>query len=341
MSDDFKPSTRKLITAMGWESERFKSVEDENYLLHRIVIDVSNRIYAALGEERFRNGDWPVDPGLVDAAREALTDHPQGYAGEDLAYLLVRAGTSDPEVLGRLHPCDRLIFRWNEQRLKASDVAAVLREGGVCDAIAAADLTRIDAWIAQPLTALGDFDVIVHALFDWQHRVVHACVRDPGYELPHDELFRQLLASAVPPVAIEEVMQRAASAAESLIDVTEMASLTMRVGESERTFRIEDDAQLAREGVRVYEHDGRGIVRFMYGGRPHGFLFEGKGTWMDVSSVLKAVDGFMAGLGRPDRAFQFAGPRGENGEWPIFLVADPARFAPAAARLGLPVSRAS
>ncbi len=341
MSNDFKPSTRKLITAMGWETERFKSVEQEDYLLHRVVIDVSNRTYVALGQERHRSSVWPVDPGLVAALREALPDHPQGYAGEDLAFLLVRAGVSDQEVLESLHPWDRLIFHWIEQGLTASDVAGVLREAAVIDEIAEADLARIDAWIAQPLTALADIDQMVHALFDRERRVVHACVRDPGFELPHDQLFRQLLASAVPSVAIEEVSQRTSSAAGRFVDVTETTQLTMRVGESERTFRIADDPQLAHEGVRVYEHDGRCIVRFKYAGKPHGFFVEGKGTWMDVSSVLNAVDEFMAGLGRPDRVFQFAVPRGENGEWLVFLVADPARFAPAAVRLGLPVSRAS
>ena len=341
MNNDFKPSTHQLIKLMGWASERFKSVEDESYLLHRIVVDVSNRIYAAIGEERFRNGIWPVDRGLVTAVREALPDHPRGYAGEDLAYLLVRAGESDREVLERLHPWDGLMFRWQEQQLTPSDVALILREAGVRDAMSATHLSRIAAWMAQPLTALGNFDQILNALFDLEHRLVYACVRDPGYELAHDQLFKQLLERAMPPIVIEKVTQQSSNAAESLIDVTELTWLTMQVGQSERTFRIEDDPQLAREDVRVYEHDGRGIVRFAYEGKPHGFFVDGKGTWMDVSSVLKAVDEFMAGLGRPDRAYQFEVSRGENGEWLAFIIADPARFAPAAARLGLPVSRAS
>lgn len=340
MHNDFKPSTHRLIRLMGWTSERFKSVEDENYLLRRIVVDVGNRIYTAIGEERFRNGLWPVDPRLVAAMREALPDHPQGYAGEDLAYLLVRAGASDREVLQRLHPWDGLSFRWQEQQLTPADVALILREAGVRDALSAAHLSRIAAWLAQPLTALGHFDQILDTLFDLEHRLVYACVQDPGYELAHDQLFKQLLARAMPPIAIEEVTQQTSNAADSLIDVTDLTWLTMQAGQSERTFRIEDDPQLAQEGVRAYEHDGRGIVRFVYEGKPHGFFVEGEGTWMDVSSVLKAVDEFMAGLGRPDRAFQFAVPRGENGEWRAFIIADPARFAPAAARLGLPVSRA-
>jgi hypothetical protein len=298
-------------------------------------------MYAALGQEKYGNGVWPVEPGLVVAIREALPDHPQGYAGEDLAYLLVRAGASDREILVRLHPWDRLMFRWNQQRLTASDVAVVLQEAGVSDATSVADPARIDAWIAHPITALGDIHRIVSALFDLNQRVLYACVRDSGYELAHDQLFKQLLERTVPRVAIEEVSQRAGSAGDALVDVTETAELTMRVGDSNRTVHVEDDPQLVREGVRVYEHDGRGMVRFKYAGKPHGFFVEGKGTWMDVTAVVKAIDGFMAELGRPDRVFQFEVPRGESGEWLAFLVADPERFAPAAARLGLPESRAS
>ena len=243
-------------------------------------------------------------------------------------------------MLGRLHPTDRLVYGWIEQGLRAADIAGILREAGVIEAVADADLARLDGWIANPLTAYSNFDTIVHALFDHDSRVVQAFVRDPGFELHHDELLAQLLASAAPPIAIEEASQ-SSSPSDKLVDVTAGTVLTMQVGDgSTRTFTVGDDPQPLQEGARVYQHDGRCIVRFRHAGKSHGFFVESQGTWMDVAAVLRGVDAFMADLGRPDRAYQFAVTRGENGEWPLFLVADPARFEPTAERLGLPVSRA-
>ncbi len=340
MSGDFKPSTRKLIEILGWETEQFKSVEDEKYLIHRIVIDIGNRTYRAVGEERYRNEVWPVDPLLTAALREALQEHSDGYSGEDLAFALMRAGAKDQDVLKRLHPTDGLLYRWIEQGLTASDVAEVFREAGLIKAFAPVDLARIDGWITRPITALNKFDTILHALFDHENRLVQACVRDPGFELHHDELLTQLLASADPCVKIDQVSQ-SSSPSEKLIDVTELTQLTMQVFDSTRTLRVGDDPQLSQEGVRIYQRDGRAVVRFKYAGKSHGFFVESKGTWMDVPSVLKGVDDFMKDLGRPDRVFQLATMRGDSGEWPLFLVADPARFEPAAGRLALPVSRAN
>jgi hypothetical protein len=340
MSSDFKPGTRKLIQILGWEAERFKSAEDEKYLIHRIVIEIGNRTYCTFGEERHRNEVWPVDPVLIAALRLALQEHGDRYPGDDLAFVLIRAGATDQEVIKRLHPTERLIYRWIEQGLTALDVAGVLREAEVITAVADADLARINGWISNPLTTLHRFDAILHALFDHESRLVHACVRDPGFEPHHDELLKQLLASAVPSIVIEEVSQ-SSSPPEKLIDVTEVTQLKMQAGDSTRTFRVGDDSQLSQEGVRVYQRDGRCVVRFKHAGKTHGFFVESKGTWMDVPSVLGGVDDFMADLGRPDRVIQFAAARGDNGEWPLFLIADPTRFEPAAERLALPFSRAS
>ncbi|ARN20538.1 hypothetical protein A4W93_11895 [Piscinibacter gummiphilus] len=337
--DDFKLSTRRVLEAMGWEkSHRFKSPGDERYLLHQVVVEIGNRLYHVLDETTYKNGIWPVDPALLTALRAALPDHTEGYAGQSIAQLLARSGARDPEVSGALHPWDRLMFRWQEEGLAAADVAAILRDASLVESMSESGRARIDAWIANPVSALScGFFYVLAALFNVETRLLIASVRDSGFDPRHDQLFQQLLARAVPAVDVAEVSQESDSE-EQLIDVTEHAELIMRTPDAERRFKVGDDAALSQEGVRVYRVAGGKRVRFSHGGRTHSFPFKSEGTWMDLPSVLNAVDRFMAELGRPDRALQFEASPWENAEWLGFLVADPAVCVPVCARLGLPLA---
>lgn len=337
MSYEFTASTQHLLRHIGWEGERCTSADDERYLLHRIVMELSTRTYRAIGEERYLHEPWPVEPALETALRRALEEHAGRPAAHDLAHYLRSTGATDRAVITRLHPTDRMIHHWIEQRWTAADVAGMLREAGIITTVADKDLARLDAWIANPRTAINRFETMLHALLDTDGRVVHASVRDNGFELHHDALFAQLLASAMPKLVVDDLVQ-VSSPSDQLIDVTASTVLTMRVdANTTRTFSIDQDPQLSAEGVRVYRHDGRCAVRFTYAGRAHEFFVESEGTWMDADAVLDAVDAFMADIGRAERVFQFAATRCDSGEYPLFLVADPARFVPLAARLGIPL----
>ena len=60
-------------------------------------------------------------------------------------------------------------------------------------------------------------------------------------------------------------------------------------------------------------------------------------SWMNVAAVVRAFDGFMAGLGRPERAYLFEFGRGENDEHGAFVAAHGELFPQVAAELGLPL----
>jgi hypothetical protein len=88
----------------------------------------------------------------------------------------------------------------------------------------------------------------------------------------------------------------------------------------------------------VFQHHASWVVSFGFAGRQHRFTVGSQGTWMEVEPVLAAADRFLAGIGRPDRVFQFRHSRGENGEWGMFVTMPAPTFTAVAARLELPLA---
>jgi hypothetical protein len=339
MSQDCKPSTRKLLELIGWRDKRPNpSLGGETYLVHEVTVEIGNRMYRELGRERYKDGNWPVAPSLVAAAQAALPENSGTYAAESLAYLLVRSGACESDVLMHLHPWDSVIFRWRNEGLTAQGIATILRDAGLNERITTQDLASIDGWIAEPVSALDDEVEILYALFG-EPRIILMPVRDMGFEPDHHQLFEKLLTRAAPPVPVENVSQVWAS--RGLTDVTDTTVLTVSAGPGEKPFRVEEEPQLSREGVRIFEHRARGIVRFTYERRQYQFQFSTNGTLMDVPAVLNAADRFLAGLNRPERVFEFRIPRGGTGDWSMFITAPEARFKDVAERLGVPLTELS
>jgi hypothetical protein len=322
MSEDFRPSTRQLLQLVGWDKQHrpnpahwlYTIAQQENNELHDVAIHIGNRIFSEVDRHRYDDGTWPIDSATIDALRAALADHRTGYAGYELAYLLLRAGIEDPEVMERLHPWDRLIFRWRDDGLKAADVGAMLRAAGASAGLDPDELVMIDGWIAQPITALNDWHPLLDALFGIGQRVVLANIKDSA-QAQHDKLLRELLAQAIPSVPVDEVSQN---------------------GISEWVDWIDPNGEL----IKNARHEEWVTVKFSHAGRPHEFRFEGNGPSLNIAAVVKEVDLLLADLGRQDRVFQFMQQRSYV---PVhmFLVADATRFGMAAERLGLPLTTPS
>jgi hypothetical protein len=166
---------------------------EDNYQVHSVALYIGSSSFLGLDPkkdfQRFDNGTWPLDGAMVAALREALAEHPTGYASHSLACVLVRTGAEDREVMEHLHPWDRLMFRWREAGLNAAEIVATLRAADCCDELDPTQLAMIDGWIAQPIS---------EALFGLKRRLVLATVKDPDVA-QHDKLLRELLAKAVPP----------------------------------------------------------------------------------------------------------------------------------------------
>jgi hypothetical protein len=323
MTAEFRPSTRTLLRIMGWEGRHpYSEPHDEPYRIHEIVIEIGNRVYRACGEAAYRDGRWEVDADLLVAARDALLDNAGTYAGHGLAYLLVRAGATDDEALAQLHPWDALAFRWQAAGLTAADVAATL---DVTDAVDRAQLEMIDRWIAEPITALGDWFQILTALFDPEQRLVVARLRDMSDDVRHHELLETLLARAEPPVEIRGARQDWHA---NLVEVNQPLTISVNRG---------DGKPATLEAVLVNEDRGFGLVRFAHAGVEHMFRYQQEGSWMDTDAVVRAANGFLRQIHHPGHVFRFETARGESAEYGAFLTAHATRFAEAATRLSLPL----
>ena len=323
-SANFKPGTLGLIRAMRWEdSVRFENSEKETYLVSEIVTAIGNHLYHELGAEGYKLQLWPVPDRVLSAARAALPDHAGTYAAEHLAYLLVRAGATDDSVLQHLHPWERLAFTWQKQGLTGEKIARLLQGHGLIEPMPASRVAQLDGWIAAPVTAMQKKHRILAALFG-ESRLVHASLRDPGYECRHDRLFEGLMRSASPPVAAEAVEQTMVDSA--LTDIGAAIDLVQR-----------PDPKLLPEGARVFRHQATWLVRFNFAGRAYRFPVDSNGTWMEVAPVLDAADRFLADLGRSDRVFWFQTDRSDGGEWGIFITAPATAFGNVAQQLHLPL----
>jgi hypothetical protein len=320
---EFRPSTRELFRLAGRDEPRPKKAQyladerrdvawQENYQLHSVALYMASRTFLGLAQEdddrRYNDGTWPLDGAIVTALRIALAEHPEGSAGHDLAYLLLRAGIEDREVMDRLHPWDRLVFHWRDSGMRAADVLATLRAAGVCDDLDPHELAMIDAWIAEPISALDDWYPLLEALFGLQRRLVVAAVKDPD-TAQHDKLLRELLSRAVPPVNVEGVSQS---------QTWEPADW---VGPDRQAHVVD------REWVSV---------RFHHAGSERELRFEGNGPCPNIRAVVSEVDRLLAGLGRRERVFEL---RQQRLTLPVhlFLVADADLFEAAAKRLHLPL----
>jgi hypothetical protein len=268
-------------------------------------------MYRRLGSEAHAAGPWPATPRQIAALRAALEAQPDDYVAHEVAFTLVRVGRSEPAIVGRLHPTDRFAFRWKEDGLDSRRIDEMVRAAGF-EPVAPKGGAKIDAWIADPLHALGISLDLTNALFG--NRLVYGSLQSNDFCPRHDELFVRLAQGARPPLAIEGATQR----------------------DTPDRFRDAGDVG----GIPVMSDQGSfWIVEFGYEGRPHRFRAKCNGSWLDLKPVLRHFDALLESLGRADRAFVLDLGRGQGSEWGLFIVADAPRFEELMARLQLPLRR--
>jgi hypothetical protein len=333
MSADFKPSTRKLLSVVGWENSRlYRSEKDEAYLVYEVVTALSNKIYNEIDQEEYKNGTWPADQNLIDILRAALLDHRHGYVGNKLARILVRFGCRRPETIECLNAWDALMFSWQNEGMTAERAAEILQKAEIIESVLPESIGKINTWVQNPAMATENAYDFIPALFGEQ-RLVFSSLVDICFSPEHDKLFKQLADKAIPPVQITDVSQMIDNE-QRFTDVTENTYLTRHTEEGTLTYRADTDPQLAQEGVRVLSDKGaHWVVQFVHDGKKHAFFAESLGTWMDVKAVIYNFNHFMASLGRVERAFRF----GLDGEWGVFIVTDGKRFPEIAERLHIPL----
>jgi hypothetical protein len=276
----------------------------------------------------------PHDAGIRDAAIAALRgalaaaherkDDPR--AARAIARLLISLGDTGAAALADLEPWDATRAHWQAERWTAADVAARLRDAGLAEELAPADLAAID------VAALRPDNVLLTLLDKRGRRYVFQSIRDDGFEPPHHELFAALVRTLRPEVRIEAVSQQF-DAKMTELSPSERAQVFTRTPTGDVPI---DDAGLA--DVPVYSTEGSAaVVTFIHANAVRRFAVHPEGTWMDVAGVLRGFDAFAESVGRPERAYYLETQSWASHEFGLFVCADPARFGPANEQLRLPL----
>lgn len=108
----FLPSTERLYAVLQAELPAPE--------VHAAMVVWENALFHTLPRDAFNSGTWPAQPALLAAMRAALADQRGNYAGDHLAYCLVRCGCREPDTMAGLCAWDAQLFRWQEAPRKAS-----------------------------------------------------------------------------------------------------------------------------------------------------------------------------------------------------------------------------
>ena len=304
-------STRKLANALNRELPEWRTAVDELHFVGQMILDLSNQAYADVGDEGYRRGSWPAPKAdLMVALMRVVQEREDDYARYRAAHGLVRYGCREAGVMEALHPWDRLMFTWQTRGYTVGYLVERLAQVGLSCQPSAQGRELLERRLNNPLDQMGDpWGVTFSLLEGW---AVFQSLQDIGFSPEHDGLFSSLckLAQA---------------------DVSEVSQCCGRQ-------EVLMDTGQRPGGVPLYSSAGaQWIVSYRQGDQLREFTAEALGTWMDVPPVVRAFDGLMAEMGRPERAFQFAPCREGHKEFAAFVVAPVEPFRALAAELGLPL----
>ena len=120
----FPPSVESLFAALDIKVPRPPSEEKarDPYLIWSALSQWENALYMRLSEEQYAKGTWPATASQMEALRGALEDQKGNYAGNRLAYTLVRCGCREVDTISGLCAWDAQLFRWKNVGLSAADL---------------------------------------------------------------------------------------------------------------------------------------------------------------------------------------------------------------------------
>ncbi|RZU47896.1 hypothetical protein EV700_0863 [Fluviicoccus keumensis] len=222
---------------------------------------------------------------LLDALRGWIR---KGNCSSVIAQIMVELGDQSEAVIGAMEPWQAMNFYWKQQGLTLQDVGHGLIEAGAMDSM--------DHDFGADLWQSGE-SMIYELLHRGGDRCGIECIRDDGFNPQHQELFGKLARIARPSLSINGL--------EQMSDEEYLALGMPDIG----LYWVEDGViRLASadhvERLRQASCDGIvSIVRYSYLGSDYSFVVEHRGTWMDTKAVFEAFNGFMAAIGRADRAF--------------------------------------
>src|SRR5262249_39100325 len=168
-------------------------------------------------------------------------------------------------------PRTRMKLHWQLEGLSARQIANMLTEAGVMDAID-------DAALAEATQEGVDPESLIRA---GGKRLASMDIKGDSLPPPHHVLFKALLDIARPRIEVKDLSQ---------ID-----------NDNYRREPIPGSS-----GVTVTDLGTICTIRFVHAGAAHSFTARPSGRWLDVPAVMDGFDQFMAAIGREDRCFQLA-----------------------------------
>ncbi|MBT9581901.1 hypothetical protein IV102_01045 [bacterium] len=302
-----------------WPEPRSEQETLDSTPVSAALVDRENRLGAALPEADFDRGRWPATPELLDALRAALVDRCGDVVGHHIAYRLVRCGCRQAATLAGLCEWDRQLFRWRELGFSSQDLLARLQAAGVAGEPEAGDLEKLDGWLADPAAVLAYYGVGNLAATLLKGRVFSASLYNNGGEPDYRSWWQGM--GRLAGLALCEVVQTALT--EGLVEVA---------GE---------DLPEELRGVPVFrEEEVVWEIGFRLDGQSRSIYVKGDLTWVNERDLSREFDRLLESLGRSERVLRLGGGRtDEESFWGRYLVADPLRFFPMAAELGIPVYR--
>ena len=274
---------------------------------HTVLLGLRSRDlreYAARAIERLAKDK--NDPHDIAALSDALTKEERPGVVAAIAKALLAAGPGGQATvqaaLDRSEPWTRVELSWRISGGTDRELATLLTEGGVMDAVT-------DEQLAEAMSNGFDIRSLIWA---GGERLVFFNVKS-SKGLEHFELFQNLLKAARPSITVE--------------DLKETCNATLL---REPTAGMPDVEKVTDLGTVC-------TISFRYQGHPFSFDICPQGRWHDVAGVMQGFDTFMQAIGRNDRCYELEG----GGEWALFVVAPALKFEPLAARLGIPLERDS
>lgn len=322
----YPASTRQLFQALGidWPDPDNEEAASDPYAVHAALSNWTNDLCGQLSNTEFENGTWPVSPALLDAMRAALADQRGNYAGDDLAYCLVRCGCRQPETIAGLSAWDAQLFRWSAAGLRARDLLAKFSQIGMAGSPDAEDLDRLDRCLSDPGAAIAHYSSGSIRGTILKGRVFSASLYSNGDDHDYAALLRQMAAHAGLGARIANASQ---------------------VGLDDEDFYTSAQAQLRdivpdalKETAPFADPETYWKISFDLDDVSQTIFVPGSYAWMNDLGLALQFDAVLARLGRPERVLRFSGGRNENNSfWGHYIVADPRQFAALCSELGIPL----
>ncbi len=324
----FLPSMKQLFEALNFDWPEPDNEEEarDAYAVTSALTDWENTLYRQLSDNEFTHGAWPASPELLAALRAALADHRGNYAGDRLAYCLVRCGCREPETIAGLCAWDAQLFRWSAAGFSAEDLLAKFEAIGVAGNPAAEDLEKLNRWLSDPAAALANYSSGNITGTVLKGRGIIGSLYDNGGCPAYGEVFQELVGHAEPALPILRV--NAEPVEDEDIDPMEL-------------FHAQIDDAVPQELIAAISGEPEVFWRisFDFDGASDAVIVPGSYSWVNDAAVALQIDAILARRGRPERVLRFGNGRNDEGSfWGQYIIAHPRKFSALCSELGIPLN---